>query len=162
MTMNSSDITQIGNNNILISNNEGGTVNIALHPANKKEHLSLDEQFKELITATYNCTAKYRKLMNSNHRTEDNEMAVLEAIHSSVQDLFFFYEQYKGCSQAEVALSIVNLYNDFFSSFKRFLDNRNMAKDFNAEALEAEHRFDMLVDALLQSKALIVSHSLYH
>lgn len=118
----------------------------------RKEYPSLDEQLKELVTVAYKCTVKYRKLMNSNQRTEENEMAVFEALHFSVQDLYFFYEENKGCVEAELALSIVNVYNEFVTSFKKFIDTRNMCRDFSKEVKKTEHCFDKLVITLLENK----------
>ncbi len=113
---------------------------------------SIAEQLKKLVNIAYSYTVKYRKLLNSNQRTEENEMATFEALHSSIQDLYFFYEQYNGCIEAEIALSIVNLYNEFFNSFKRFIEKRNMGNDFGAEVQKVGEYFNKLVNTLLQNK----------
>ena len=115
------------------------------------DHCPLDDEFKALVMAAYDYTVKYRKLMNSNNNTAENEMLIFEGLHDAVQDLYFFYEKNAGSLKADNALSIVSFYNRFFDSFEGFLDAKNAGRTFEKEVNEVNLCFDALVKSLLES-----------
>ena len=116
-----------------------------------KHHRSSEDEFEALVIVAYEYTVKYRKLMNSNNRTAENEMLIFEGLHDAVQDLYFFYEKNVGNLNADNALSIASFYNRFFDSFKGFLDAKNAGRTFEKEVNKVNLCFDELVKALLES-----------
>lgn len=121
------------------------------HLQSSKSHCSPDYEFEALVIATYDYTVKYRKLMNSNNRTAENEMLIFERLHGAIQDLYFFYEKNVGNSNADDALSIVFSYNRFFDSFEKFLDAKNAGRNFEEEVSKVNLCFDELVNMLLEN-----------
>lgn len=115
----------------------------------------LGSKLNALITASYNCTVKYRKLLNSNENNEENEMSIFEKLHASVQDLYFFYEKNEGDTEANIALSIVSVYNKFFAQFQNFLKVKKSCKAFEVktEADKTSVCFDDFVGILLRNMA---------
>lgn len=114
--------------------------------------LSADEQFMKLVDKAYSCTVLYRKLLSSNENTVEKEMEVINQLHETISDIYFFYEGNSGHPKAAIALSLVDIYNEFLGQFKNFVNLRNAGNDSRKEADKLSAQFSALVDLLLNAR----------
>ena len=113
---------------------------------------SANDQFHELVDRAYSCTVLFRKMLNSYAHSEESEIQSINALHSAITDIYYFFESDKNHPKADTAISLVNTYNCFLDEFKHFVELRNAGGEWQKEANRTSASFAALVDALLVAR----------